>query len=87
MGLGYLEQSSLYLFICPSSTGEMLAHTLKAFTELMEHDFVSWENLSTVFIKKVRVFYNVHSLCLWDSFLSLCLRLSLLLTDGDVSHR
>lgn len=83
--MGYLEPSSL--FICLSSTGEMLAHTLKAFTELMEHDFVSWENLSTVFIKKVRVFYNVHSLCLWDSLLSLCFRLSLPLTDGFVSHR
>lgn len=83
----YLEPSSLHLFIYPSSTGEMLAHTLKAFTELMEHDFVSWENLSTVFIKKVRVFYSVHSLCLWDSSWSLCPRLSLPLIDGFVSRR
>lgn len=36
-----------------SSTGEILAHTLKAFMELMEHDFVSWETLSAAFIKKV----------------------------------
>uniref|UniRef100_A0A8C3MRZ4 Uncharacterized protein n=1 Tax=Geospiza parvula TaxID=87175 RepID=A0A8C3MRZ4_GEOPR len=58
---GYLVPSSLYLFICPSSTGEMLAHTLKAFTELMEHDFVSWENLSTVFIKKIVSYVNMNA--------------------------
>uniref|UniRef100_A0A803WA62 Engulfment and cell motility 3 n=3 Tax=Ficedula albicollis TaxID=59894 RepID=A0A803WA62_FICAL len=61
MGVGYLEPSSLYLFMCPSSTGEMLAHTLKAFTELMEHDFVSWENLSTVFIKKIVSYVTMNA--------------------------
>ncbi|XP_030914260.1 engulfment and cell motility protein 3 [Geospiza fortis] len=39
----------------------MLAHTLKAFTELMEHDFVSWENLSTVFIKKIVSYVNMNA--------------------------
>ncbi|NXU93721.1 ELMO3 protein, partial [Xiphorhynchus elegans] len=43
-----------------NDTGEMLAHTLKAFTELMEHDFVSWENLSTVFIKKIVSYVNMN---------------------------
>ncbi|KAL7978863.1 hypothetical protein Chor_013352 [Crotalus horridus] len=38
-----------------NNTGEILAYTLKAFVELMEHDFVSWETLSPSFIKKVRV--------------------------------
>ncbi|EMP26869.1 Engulfment and cell motility protein 3 [Chelonia mydas] len=33
--------------------GEILAHTLKAFMELMEHDFVSWETLSRAFIGKI----------------------------------
>ncbi|KAF2987048.1 hypothetical protein EK904_004089 [Melospiza melodia maxima] len=44
-----------------NDTGEMLAHTLKAFTELMEHDFVSWENLSTVFIKKIVSYVNMNA--------------------------
>uniref|UniRef100_A0A8C3UKS2 Engulfment and cell motility 3 n=1 Tax=Catharus ustulatus TaxID=91951 RepID=A0A8C3UKS2_CATUS len=44
-----------------NDTGEMLAHTLKAFTELMEHDFVSWENLSTVFIKKIMSYVTMNA--------------------------
>ncbi|NWR50944.1 ELMO3 protein, partial [Regulus satrapa] len=44
-----------------NDAGEMLAHTLKAFTELMEHDFVSWENLSTVFIKKIVSYVNMNA--------------------------
>uniref|UniRef100_A0A8C5X4W7 Engulfment and cell motility 3 n=1 Tax=Malurus cyaneus samueli TaxID=2593467 RepID=A0A8C5X4W7_9PASS len=42
-------------------TGEILTHTLKAFTELMEHDFVSWENLSTVFIRKIVSYVNMNA--------------------------
>uniref|UniRef100_A0A8B9QH39 Engulfment and cell motility 3 n=1 Tax=Apteryx owenii TaxID=8824 RepID=A0A8B9QH39_APTOW len=46
-----------------NDTGEILAHTLKAFMELMEHDFVSWETLSAAFIKKVIVSYvNMNSM-------------------------
>lgn len=30
-----------------------MTHTLTAFMELMDHGIVSWENLSSVFIKKV----------------------------------
>uniref|UniRef100_A0A674JJ96 ELMO domain-containing protein n=1 Tax=Terrapene triunguis TaxID=2587831 RepID=A0A674JJ96_9SAUR len=41
-----------------NDTGEILAHTLKAFMELMEHDFVSWETLSPAFIKKVVRYVN-----------------------------
>ncbi|XP_064016742.1 engulfment and cell motility protein 3 isoform X4 [Pogoniulus pusillus] len=43
------------------STGEILAHTLKAFMELMEHDFVSWETLSSAFIKKVVSYANTSA--------------------------
>ncbi|NXN10749.1 ELMO3 protein, partial [Indicator maculatus] len=42
-------------------TGEILAHTLKAFMELMEHDFVSWETLSSAFIKKVVSYVNISA--------------------------
>lgn len=31
----------------------IMTHTLTAFMELMDHGIVSWENLSSVFIKKV----------------------------------
>ncbi|XP_074439497.1 engulfment and cell motility protein 3 isoform X3 [Larus michahellis] len=39
----------------------MLAHTLKAFMELMEHDFVSWETLSAAFIKKIVSYVNMNA--------------------------
>ncbi|XP_068022709.1 engulfment and cell motility protein 3 isoform X2 [Melanerpes formicivorus] len=42
-------------------TGEILAHTLKAFMELMEHDFLSWETLSSAFIKKVVSYVNTSA--------------------------
>uniref|UniRef100_A0A8C0EU74 Engulfment and cell motility 3 n=1 Tax=Bubo bubo TaxID=30461 RepID=A0A8C0EU74_BUBBB len=44
-----------------NDTGEMLAHTLKAFMELMEHDFVSWETLSAAFIKKIVSYVNMNT--------------------------
>lgn len=31
----------------------IMTHTLTGFMELMDHGIVSWENLSSVFIKKV----------------------------------
>jgi len=36
-----------------------MTHTLTAFMELMDHGIVSWENLSSVFIKKV-LSYSLH---------------------------
>uniref|UniRef100_A0A670YI65 ELMO domain-containing protein n=1 Tax=Pseudonaja textilis TaxID=8673 RepID=A0A670YI65_PSETE len=54
---------ALTLFaVCYSSTGEILAYTLKAFVELMEHDFVSWETLSPTFIKKIVSYINISPL-------------------------
>ncbi|XP_069724533.1 engulfment and cell motility protein 3 isoform X2 [Phaenicophaeus curvirostris] len=44
-----------------NDTGEMLAYTLKAFMELMEHDFVSWETLSAAFIKKIVSYVNMNA--------------------------
>lgn len=85
--VGYLDPSSLCLLICSPRTGEMLAHTLKAFMELMEHDFVSWETLSAAFIRKVSASCRLHSLCSWESLLSSSPRLGLLSTDGFVSRR
>ncbi|KAM6973790.1 engulfment and cell motility protein 3 [Aplochiton taeniatus] len=36
----------------------ILTHTLTSFMELMDHGIVSWENLSSIFIKKIASFVN-----------------------------
>ncbi|KAG7214880.1 hypothetical protein INR49_005149 [Caranx melampygus] len=36
----------------------IMTHTLTGFMELMDHGIVSWENLSSVFIKKISSFVN-----------------------------
>lgn len=40
-------------FLYPRSFGEMLAFTLTAFLELMDHGIVSWDLISLSFIKQV----------------------------------
>ncbi|XP_074142580.1 engulfment and cell motility protein 3 isoform X2 [Sminthopsis crassicaudata] len=40
--------------------GEVLAHGLRAFSELMEHGVVSWETLSCNFVKKVVSYVNMN---------------------------
>ncbi|XP_026220662.1 engulfment and cell motility protein 3 isoform X1 [Anabas testudineus] len=39
----------------------IMTHTLLSFMELMDHGIVSWENLSSVFIKKIASFVNTKS--------------------------
>ncbi|KAK7891145.1 hypothetical protein WMY93_023108 [Mugilogobius chulae] len=39
----------------------IMTHTLTAFMELMDHGIVSWENLSTIFIKRIASFVNGKS--------------------------
>ncbi|KAH0619555.1 hypothetical protein JD844_000274 [Phrynosoma platyrhinos] len=52
--------NQLFLIVEEDNTiGEILAYALKAFVELMEHDFVSWETLSPAFIKKIVSYVNV----------------------------
>uniref|UniRef100_A0A8C5GZ20 Engulfment and cell motility protein 3-like n=1 Tax=Gouania willdenowi TaxID=441366 RepID=A0A8C5GZ20_GOUWI len=41
-----------------SNDNVIMTHTLTAFMELMDHGIVSWENLSSVFIKKIAGFVN-----------------------------
>uniref|UniRef100_A0A3Q3J0G7 ELMO domain-containing protein n=1 Tax=Monopterus albus TaxID=43700 RepID=A0A3Q3J0G7_MONAL len=41
-----------------SNDNVIMTHTLIAFMELMDHGIVSWENLSSVFIKKIASFVN-----------------------------
>uniref|UniRef100_A0A5F8H6A4 Engulfment and cell motility 3 n=1 Tax=Monodelphis domestica TaxID=13616 RepID=A0A5F8H6A4_MONDO len=40
--------------------GEVLAHGLRAFSELMEHGVVSWETLSSNLVKKVVSYVNMN---------------------------
>ncbi|KAF7225213.1 engulfment and cell motility protein 3 isoform X1 [Nothobranchius furzeri] len=39
----------------------IMMHTLTAFMQLMDHGIVSWENLSSVFIKKIANFVNAKA--------------------------
>uniref|UniRef100_A0AAY4DYG4 ELMO domain-containing protein n=1 Tax=Denticeps clupeoides TaxID=299321 RepID=A0AAY4DYG4_9TELE len=39
----------------------LMTHALTGFLELMDHGIVSWENLSSVFIKKVASFVNANA--------------------------
>lgn len=57
-----------------------MTHTLTGFMELMDHGIVSWENLSSVFIKKV--LYMLLSLCLL-----LCVRFRFFTHCGCYSPR
>uniref|UniRef100_A0A3B4VIK1 Engulfment and cell motility 3 n=1 Tax=Seriola dumerili TaxID=41447 RepID=A0A3B4VIK1_SERDU len=41
-----------------SNDNVIMTHTLTGFMELMDHGIVSWENLSSVFIKKIASFVN-----------------------------
>uniref|UniRef100_A0A7N8Y3B2 Engulfment and cell motility 3 n=1 Tax=Mastacembelus armatus TaxID=205130 RepID=A0A7N8Y3B2_9TELE len=41
-----------------SNDNVIMTHTLVGFMELMDHGIVSWENLSSVFIKKIASFVN-----------------------------
>uniref|UniRef100_A0A8C9TIW5 Engulfment and cell motility 3 n=1 Tax=Scleropages formosus TaxID=113540 RepID=A0A8C9TIW5_SCLFO len=45
------------LFLTPRSC-LIMTHTLTGFMELMDHGIVSWENLSSAFIKKIASFVN-----------------------------
>uniref|UniRef100_A0A672ZFA0 ELMO domain-containing protein n=1 Tax=Sphaeramia orbicularis TaxID=375764 RepID=A0A672ZFA0_9TELE len=42
-------------------TAVIMTHTLTGFMELMDHGIVSWENLSSIFIKKIASFVNGKS--------------------------
>lgn len=55
----YADEHSLLSGVCKRAgrvcfrSNVIMTHTLTAFMELMDHGIVSWENLSSVFIKKV----------------------------------
>uniref|UniRef100_A0A672ZH68 ELMO domain-containing protein n=1 Tax=Sphaeramia orbicularis TaxID=375764 RepID=A0A672ZH68_9TELE len=53
-----VEDSHEYVIVM---TAVIMTHTLTGFMELMDHGIVSWENLSSIFIKKIASFVNGKS--------------------------
>lgn len=53
---------TLIFIVCVRSFGEMLAFTLTAFLELMDHGIVSWDLISISFIKQASYTFIAVSL-------------------------
>uniref|UniRef100_A0AAR2KSL0 ELMO domain-containing protein n=1 Tax=Pygocentrus nattereri TaxID=42514 RepID=A0AAR2KSL0_PYGNA len=64
----------------------VMLHTLTAFMELMDHGIVSWENLSSVFIKKVS-FVNGKLLDASIQQVSLDIMESMVLSSSSLFHQ
>ncbi|XP_030628633.1 engulfment and cell motility protein 3 [Chanos chanos] len=62
----------------------ILTHTLTGFMELMDHGIVSWENLSTVFIKKIASFVNAKVLDASIQQVSLAILESMVLNSSSL---
>ncbi|KAK6480110.1 engulfment and cell motility protein 3 isoform X1 [Huso huso] len=67
-----------------SDSSEVLAHALKAFMELMDHGIVSWENLSTVFIKKIAGYVSLKAVDASVQQLSLAILESMVLSSSSL---
>ncbi|KAL7885470.1 hypothetical protein AOLI_G00057650 [Acnodon oligacanthus] len=65
----------------------VMLHTLTAFMELMDHGIVSWENLSSVFIKKVVSFVNGKILDASIQQVSLDIMESMVLSSSSLFHQ
>uniref|UniRef100_A0A8C2PTY1 Engulfment and cell motility 3 n=1 Tax=Cyprinus carpio TaxID=7962 RepID=A0A8C2PTY1_CYPCA len=62
----------------------IMTHTLTAFMELMDHGIVSWENLSSVFIKKIASFGNAKVLDTSIQQVSLAILESMVLSSSSL---
>uniref|UniRef100_A0A3B4C721 ELMO domain-containing protein n=1 Tax=Pygocentrus nattereri TaxID=42514 RepID=A0A3B4C721_PYGNA len=65
----------------------VMLHTLTAFMELMDHGIVSWENLSSVFIKKLVSFVNGKLLDASIQQVSLDIMESMVLSSSSLFHQ
>ncbi|XP_060784424.1 engulfment and cell motility protein 3 [Neoarius graeffei] len=65
----------------------IMTHTLTAFMELMDHGIVSWENLSTVFIKKIAGFVNAKAMDTSIQQVSLDILESMVLSSSSLFHQ
>ncbi|KAE8609319.1 hypothetical protein XENTR_v10011775 [Xenopus tropicalis] len=66
--------------------GKIMAHTLRAISELMEHGFVSWETFSTTFIHKVATFVNMNLMDSEITQLSLAILESVVQSDTNLGE-
>ncbi|ROL51641.1 Engulfment and cell motility protein 3 [Anabarilius grahami] len=62
----------------------IMTHTLTAFMELMDHGIVSWENLSSVFTKKIASFVNAKVLDTSIQQVSLAILESMVLSSSSL---
>ncbi|TRY54536.1 hypothetical protein DNTS_033402 [Danionella cerebrum] len=62
----------------------IMTHTLTAFMELMDHGIVSWENLSSVFTKKIASFVNAKALDTSIQQVSLAILESMVLSSSSL---
>ncbi|KAK2838387.1 hypothetical protein Q7C36_013201 [Tachysurus vachellii] len=65
----------------------IMTHTLTAFMELMDHGIVSWENLSSVFIKKIAGFVNAKVMDTSIQQVSLDILESMVLSSSSLFHK
>ncbi|KAF4094304.1 hypothetical protein AMELA_G00011490 [Ameiurus melas] len=65
----------------------IMTHTLTAFMELMDHGIVSWENLSSVFIKKIAGFVNTKVMDTSIQQVSLDILASMVLSSSSLFHQ
>ncbi|KAG1939101.1 engulfment and cell motility protein [Pimephales promelas] len=65
----------------------IMTHTLTAFMELMDHGIVSWENLSSVFIKKIAGFVNAKVLDTSIQQVSLAILESMVLSSSSLFNQ
>ncbi|XP_067235755.1 engulfment and cell motility protein 3 isoform X1 [Chanodichthys erythropterus] len=71
--------------VCSFSRAPLImTHTLTAFMELMDHGIVSWENLSSVFTKKIASFVNAKVLDTSIQQVSLAILESMVLSSSSL---
>uniref|UniRef100_A0A8C8G1R7 ELMO domain-containing protein n=1 Tax=Oncorhynchus tshawytscha TaxID=74940 RepID=A0A8C8G1R7_ONCTS len=86
--LARLVESEIYLVICSLlSFGEMLAFTLTAFLELMDHGIVSWDLISLSFIKQIASYVNQPMVDVSILQRSLAILESMVLNSHSLYHR
>ncbi|MEE6499621.1 hypothetical protein FKM82_003515 [Ascaphus truei] len=64
--------------------GEVMCHTLRSVSELMEHGFVSWETFSPTFIHKVVTFVNTNLMAAEITQLSLAILESIVQSSANL---
>uniref|UniRef100_A0A8C6M413 Engulfment and cell motility 2 n=1 Tax=Nothobranchius furzeri TaxID=105023 RepID=A0A8C6M413_NOTFU len=85
--LARLVESGTHLNFLSLSFGEMLAFTLTAFLELMDHGIVSWDLISLSFIKQIAGYVNQPMVDVSILQRSLAILESMVLNSHSLYHR